>query len=69
MGAQMNTQGLGRALNNIFESCAEREELDLPRGEFVARNGKVFNFFDGTTVGLHRILKLSKRSWIADFKK
>ena len=164
----MNTQGLGRALNNIFESCAELEALDLPRGEFVARNGKAFNFalliaslcsiivgtllfwllneeigvlffalgfcilpimptmfsykctvnsnfmreeffvlfwrckkeilwsdvkyrkikignnnsiklydqnrkrlisFDGTTVGFHRILKLSKRSWIVDMKK
>ena len=34
--------GLGKGLNDIFESCAEREELDLPRGEFVARNGKAF---------------------------
>ena len=35
--------GLGKGLNDIFESCAEREELDLPSGEFVARNGKAFN--------------------------
>ena len=34
---------LGKGLNDIFESCAEREELDLPSGEFVARNGKAFN--------------------------
>ena len=35
--------GLGKGLNDIFESCAEREELDLPSGEFVARNGKAYN--------------------------
>ena len=35
--------GVGKRFNDIFESCAEREELDLPSGEFVARNGKAFN--------------------------
>ena len=35
--------GLGKGLNDIFESCAEREELDLPSGEFAARYGKAFN--------------------------
>ena len=34
--------GLGRAMNDLFESSAEGESLDLPSGEFVARNGKAF---------------------------
>ena len=36
------TPGLGKAMNDIWESSAEGEELDLPRGEFVAKNGKAF---------------------------
>lgn len=34
--------GLGRAMNDLFQSSAEGESLDLPRGEFVAKNGKAF---------------------------
>lgn len=36
------TSGLGRAINDVWECSAEGEELDLPRGEFVAKNGKAF---------------------------
>ena len=35
--------GLGKGLNDIFESSAEGESLDLPSGEFAARNCKAFN--------------------------
>ena len=35
--------GLGRAMNDFFESSAEGESLNLSGGEFVARNGKTFN--------------------------
>ena len=34
--------GLGRAMNDLFQSSAEGESLDLPSGEFVAKNGKAF---------------------------
>ena len=34
--------GLGRAMNDLFESSAEGESLDIHSGEFVARNGKAF---------------------------
>ena len=36
------TPGIGRALNDVFDSCAERESLDLPKGEFAAKYSKAF---------------------------
>lgn len=35
--------GMGRAMNDIFEASAENESLDLPKGEFTAKNCKAFN--------------------------
>ena len=34
--------GSARALADFLESLAEREELDLPNGEFVAKEGKAY---------------------------
>ena len=34
--------GSARALGDLLESYAEREELDLPNGEFVAKMGKAY---------------------------
>ena len=35
--------GMGRAMDDIFEAYAENESLDLPKGEFTAKNCKAFN--------------------------
>ena len=59
--------GLGKGLNDIFESCAEREALNLPSGEFVARNGKAFNLTSlvaslvSITVGALLLIFLSEK--------
>lgn len=37
-----NLPGSGRLLNDIIETSAEKETLDLKSGEFVAKNGKTF---------------------------
>lgn len=34
--------GLGRSLADYLESSAEGEELDLPKGEFIAKMGKAY---------------------------
>ena len=34
--------GVGRAMNDMFDSYAAIESLDLPKGEFVAKNAKAF---------------------------
>ena len=50
--------GSGRARNEYWEACATVESIDLPKGEFVARNCKAFKKsmliggIVGTLVGL-----------------
>ena len=36
------TPGIGRAMNDMFDSYAASESLDLPKDEFLAKNAKAF---------------------------
>ena len=56
--------GIGQYVNDILDSCAERETLDLPSGEFEVRMGKAYKI----VFTLAAILSIAVGSFIHFFE-